>query len=125
MNSINSSGLYVVTLNNIKPISVNSHDKRIADKCIKVTKNNCKFGKANNFHIRRNNYFKTFGEENVNFHPIATINTELLSTVEKLVLQKLDSYRLRGLSGRKTEWLKSISLKKIKDIALDVLKNNS
>ena len=67
------SGLYIVTLNNEYPISVNRQDPRIADKAIKVTNENCKFGKAKDLIARRKNYFKTFDEENVNFKPIALI----------------------------------------------------
>ena len=34
------SGIYIVTLNNEEPISVNAQDQRIAHKAIKVTKAN-------------------------------------------------------------------------------------
>jgi hypothetical protein len=40
------SGIYIVTLNNPHPISVNANDRRVADRAIKVTKDNCKVGKA-------------------------------------------------------------------------------
>ena len=61
------SGIYIVTLNNEEPISVNANDPRIAHKAIKVTRTNCKFGKARNLKAREKYYFKTFGEHNVNF----------------------------------------------------------
>ena len=38
------SGLYIVTLNNSKPISANADDPRRADTAIKVNNENCKFG---------------------------------------------------------------------------------
>jgi hypothetical protein len=37
-----TSGLYIVTLRNDEPISVNANDPRIADKAIKVTRANCR-----------------------------------------------------------------------------------
>ncbi len=40
------SGIYIVTLNNSEPISVNADDPRYAQTSIKVTRHNCKFGKA-------------------------------------------------------------------------------
>jgi len=121
---INGSGLYIVTLNNDIPISVNAHDKRISDKCIKVTKQNCKFGKANNFELRRKNYFKTFSEKNVNFIPIARVKLEDLPLIEKMVLQNLDIYRMAGITGRKNEWLENISFEGVHEIALETLKNS-
>ena len=123
MTAINGSGLYIDTLNNEIPISVNAHDKRIADKCIKVTKQNCKFGKANNFELRRKNYFKTFNEKNVNFIPIARVKLEELPIIEKMILQKLDAYRMRGNTGRKNEWLENISFERVKEVALETLKS--
>lgn len=124
MSSINGSGLYIVTLNNDIPISVNAHDKRIANKCIKVTKQNCKFGKANSFESRRKDYFKTFSERNVNFIPIARVKFEELLFIEQMVLQKLDTYRMMGTSGRKNEWLENISFESVREITLETLKNS-
>jgi len=121
MSSVSGSGLYIVTLNNEIPISVNAHDKRIADKCIKVTKQNCKFGKANNFESRRKNYFKTFGEKNVNFIPIARIKSDELPIIEQLILQNLDEYRMKGRTGRKNEWLENISYDSVKEIVMETL----
>lgn len=121
MSSVSGSGLYLVTLNNEIPISVNAHDKRIADKCIKVTKQNCKFAKANNLESRRKNYFKTFGENNVNFIPIAHVKFDELPIVEQLVLQNLDEYRMKGTTGRKNEWLENISSESVKKIVIETL----
>lgn len=70
MTSNLKSGIYIVTLNNDQPISVNANDPRIADKAIKVTKKNCKIGKAKDLIDRKKNYFKVFGEHNVNFRPV-------------------------------------------------------
>ena len=67
------SGIYLVTLLNEIPISVNAHDPRIAHKGIKVDKTNCKIGKAKNLEAREKNYFKTFKEDNVNFRLLASV----------------------------------------------------
>ena len=97
------SGLYIVTLNNEHPISVNAQDPRVAHKAIKVTKKNCKFGKAKALEGRRKNYYKTFGEDNVNYSPIVRmIDIEI---AEKAILSKLNDHRIRGRTGRMNEWL--------------------
>jgi len=113
------SGIYIVTLNNSEPISVNAQDPRIAHKAIKVTKANCKFGKAKNLKGREKNYFKTFGEHNVNFIPVALV--EDFAQAEKTVLARLDQYRIRGRTGRKNEWLEGIKSEDVLRIVLDAL----
>ena len=119
MNKSSESGLYIVTLNNNNPISVNAQDPRIANKAVKVTKVNCKFGKAKSLEKRRKNYFKTFGEKNVNFIPIILLDE--IEIAEKMVLKKLDDYRMRGRTGRKNEWLEGISAQEVEKIILDSL----
>lgn len=101
------SGLYIVTLNNYHPISVNANDPRIADKAIKVTRANCKFGKARELDVRRKNYEKTFGSEHVQFTPLAVLQD--IAVAEKAIFGKLDPYRIRGRTGRKNEWLEGIA----------------
>ncbi len=113
------SGIYIVTLNNSEPISVNAQDCRIAHKAIKVTKPNCKFGKAKSLKVREKNYFKVFGEHNVKFMPVALI--EDISQAEKVILARLDPYRIRGRTGRKNEWLEGISHLDVLRIAIDTL----
>ena len=113
------SGLYIVTLNNEHPISVNAQDPRIADKAIKVTKQNCKFGKAKVLEGRRKNYYKTFGEENVNYFPVVRMDD--IEIAEKAVLAKLDDYRLRGRTGRKNEWLEGIEPNQILTVVISTL----
>ena len=100
-------GVYVVTLTNAHPISVNADRPAIADRCIKVTRENCKFGKARDLHVRRGNYVKTFGAGNVRFHPLAAVDNPEL--VEAIVGTTLWQYRIRGTSGRPNEWLAAIS----------------
>jgi hypothetical protein len=100
------AGLYIVTLNNTMPISVNANDHRIASKCITVTSENCKFGKAKNLAVRARNYEKVFGPENVNFFPI--VELENIALAERTVLAQLSQWRIRGRTGRKNEWLAGI-----------------
>jgi hypothetical protein len=117
------SGLYIVTLNNSEPISVNANDPRIADKAIKVTRANCKFGKAKNLRVREKNYFKVFGEHNANFMPVALV--EDIVQAEKTILAKLDAYRMRGKTGRKNEWLEGITSQEVLQIVLHTLNEQS
>ena len=113
------SGIYIVTLNNNEPISVNANDPRVAHKAIMVTKANCKFGKAQNLKAREKNYINVFGVQNVNFTPVALI--EDIALAEKAVLERLDSYRIRGRTGRKNEWLEGIDEKDVLELALHTL----
>lgn len=118
----NVSGLYIVTLNNEDPISVNANDKRKADRCILVNKSNLKFGKAKCLHTRQKNYFKTFGKENVNYHPIALL--EDVGRAEDLILEKVLEYRLKGRTGRLNEWMVNITKEQLILIIVSTLEEN-
>jgi hypothetical protein len=113
------TGLCIVTLNNVAPISVNANDPRIASKCITVTSANCKFGKAKNLAVRARNYQKVFGAENVNFFPI--VELENIALAERTALTQLAQWRVRGRSGRKNEWLVGISPTEVARIVLAAL----
>jgi len=113
------AGIYIVTLNNDQPISVNANDPRIADKAIKVTKKNCKIGKAKDLASREKNYFKVFGECNVNFRPVVKMLE--IDAAEKAILARLDQYRIRGKTGRKNEWLQDIEPGELLGVALNAL----
>ena len=113
------SGLYIVTLNNEHPISVNAQDLRIAHKAIKVTKENCKIGKAKDIEGRRKNYYKTFGVENVNYFPIVRMTD--IAVAERAILEKLNDYRIRGRTGRRNEWLEEIQPSQVFEIAINTL----
>jgi hypothetical protein len=113
------TGLYIVTLNNTVPISVNANDPRIASKCITVTSANCKFGKARNLAVRARNYEKVFGAANVNFFPIVAL--EDIAAAERMVLGELSQWRIRGMSGRRNEWLADIAPKELERIVLATL----
>lgn len=114
------SGLYLVTLNNEEPISVNASDPRIAHKATKVTKANCKFGRAKNLAVREKRYFKDFGEHNVNFKPL--VQLEEIDIAEKAILKCLDNYRIRGRTGRKNEWLENINPEAVEATVFSTLK---
>ena len=108
------AGLYIVSLKNDDPISVNANDPRIADKAIKVTKANCKFGKAKNLARRKKNYDKVVGQHNVTFKPLVIM--EEIDEAEKAILKMLGEYRIRGRTGRKNEWLENINPSEVKQI---------
>jgi hypothetical protein len=114
-----AAGIYIVTLNNDAPISVNAHDPRVANRAIAVTRANCKFGKARNLAARKANYERTFGVDNVNFFPIAEV--EDISTVERRVLSRLRDFRVRGVTGRKNEWLIGITPAEIEQAVIAIL----
>lgn len=114
------AGVYIVTLVNEHFISVNADRPAIAERCIKVNREHCKFGKALNLQTRRGNYFKTFGVEHVGFHPIAAV--EQPAVIESLVASRLFPYRMRGLTGRPNEWLSGISPLEVEATILAALK---
>ena len=111
--------MYIVTLNNYEPISVNAQDPRIADQAIEVTRANIKVGKAKSLLRRSRNYDKTFGAKNVNF--IAVAETDQIQEAERAILSKVDVFRMRGRKGRKNEWLEGLSPKVALDLLLDAL----
>ena len=116
------SGLYLVALKNQEPISVNAHDPRIAERCIKVNRLNCKVGKAANLSGRERNYWKTFGAENVIFIPIAYVQE--FAAAERVALERLSQWRVRGRSGRKNEWLWGIKPDEVIGLVLAALSDS-
>jgi hypothetical protein len=114
-------GLYIVTLNNEEPISVNAHDPRIAHRCIHVSRLNCKLGKARSLAKRRLNYIRTFGAGNVNFRPIAV--TDDIGRAERLVLVALRAWRIGGRAGRGNECLEGIEPAEAARVVLSALEN--
>lgn len=109
------SGLYFVTLRNLEPISVNRGNRRIEHRCIRVNRENCKFGKARDFARRRAGYLRVFGAENVSF--VALFGTEDVANAERAVLAELAPWRMRGRSGRRNEWLAGIAPGEVECIA--------
>lgn len=112
-------GIYVVEMLNDEPISVNADRPAISERCIKVTRLNCKYGQAVNLARRERDYYKTFGANNVRFRFFAA--TPHHSIIENLVGQRLIAYRMRGASGRLNEWLHGISAQEVEDIVKEVL----
>lgn len=110
---------YHIPNNQAQSESINAQDPRYAEIVYKANHKNVKVGKAKSLKDRMDNYFKTFGEENVNFHPI--IITEKIKEAEKTVMKELDSYRVRiPVSHRKTEWLLGIT----RDEAIEIVVKN-
>lgn len=101
------SGLYLVTLHNETPISVNANDPRIAPRCIHVTREHCKVGKARRLDARKRNYDAVFGVHNVAFRVLARLPD--IGPAERAILARLDPWRVRGLTGRRNEWLAGIA----------------
>jgi hypothetical protein len=118
---MSTSGLYIVTLNNEESIGVNANDPRYAATCLRVNRDNCKFGKAHNFDARRKNYEKTFKKENVNFFPIVAVAD--CGTAEKIVLAQLRTWRVRHVNGRIHEWLVGISPHDLEQLIIATLNN--
>jgi hypothetical protein len=104
---------------NDEPISVNADRPVISERCIKVTRLNCKYGQAVNLARRERDYYKTFGANNVRFRFFAA--TPHHSIIENLVGQRLIAYRMRGTSGRLNEWLQGISAQEVEAIVKEVV----
>jgi len=113
------SGIYLVTLTNTEPLSVNGDRIRIAERCIKVTSDNCKVGKAQDLAARARGYYKTFGSHHVRFEALAIVENP--SIAENAILAKLAPYRIRGKTGRYNEWLENISADEVRATATDIL----
>lgn len=114
-----SPGVYVVELLNEEPISVNADRPLIADRCIRVTRANCKYGQAKNLARRQLDYEKTFGAENVRFRYFAV--TSHYASVEAAVGIRLMRYRIRGARGRLNEWLQGIGAEAVETVVKEVL----
>lgn len=112
-------GIYIVSLKNKEFISVNNHDIRRKDKSIKVNYLNCKIGESKKLQKRKEDYFLTFGETNVEFEIIAFVNNA--KTLEKSILNELKSFQIISKFGKRNEWLKGITPKEVKEIATDHL----
>jgi hypothetical protein len=112
-------GLYIVTVDCDEPISVNASDLRIAENCIKITRHNCKFGRAKNLLARYRNYQKTFTPHNVNFRVVALLVD--INAAEAACAQQFKQWRLRGRTGRLNEWLTGIDPAEVKEIVIETL----
>jgi hypothetical protein len=113
-------GLYIVTVDCEEPISVNASDLRIADKCIAITRANCKFGLARNLRGRCRSYLKTFHPHPVTFRVIALLDE--INDAEAACAAKLKPWRVRGRTGRLNELLSTISPGEVEQIVIDALR---
>ena len=113
-----------MALNNQQPISTNAADPRIADRCGRVNREHCKFGRAQDFARHRGNYEDTFGAHNVNFFPLAALAEADLAVAERCVLQQLTAYKIRGPSGYRLEWLTGIRPEQVISVAREALHAN-
>lgn len=116
------SGIYLVTLRNEEPISVNANDPRIAARCIHVTRAHCKVGKARRLDVRRRNYDAVFGAHNVEFRVLARLDD--IGRAERAILARLDAWRMRGRTGRRNEWLAGIAPAEVEAHVLAVLREH-
>ena len=116
------AGLYIVTLNNKRRISVNAGDPRRADRCIKVNYKNCKFGRAESFSKRYRNYVKHFGQKYISLFPLAEVTDT--AAAEQVILKALSCWRIKGRCGRKNEWLEGISVLDVRRLAFNTLRSN-
>ena len=114
-------GVYIVQLLNEEPMPVDQDPRRVKN-CPRVNWDNVKVGMAENLARREKNNFGTFGELNVVFEPLALVeHVAAAKEVESLALDRLDPYRMRGRSGRPTEWLEGISYEDAKAAVLVAL----
>ncbi len=115
------SGIYIVTLTNPHPISVNAQNRKLAERCITVTSANCKVGRARSFQVRERNYWRTFGQQHVMLRPIALMRDPRIA--ERVILAALREWRIRGRYGRLTEWLEGICAADAERIAVGAMRS--
>jgi hypothetical protein len=113
-------GLYIVTVDCDEPISVNASDARIANRCITINRENCKFGRAKNLRSRYHSYQNTFSPHSVNFRVVALVDD--FKEAEGACATKLQPWRVRGPTGRLNEWLSGISPAGVEAIVMQTLK---
>ena len=114
-------GVYVVEMLNEEPISVNADRSQIANRCISVTRANCKYGKAKNLRRRQRDYEKTFGTEIARFRYYAV--TPHYANIETMVGARLLHYRIPGTTGRLNEWLQGISSESVEALVREILES--
>lgn len=115
-------GIYLVTLLNEQPISVNANHPKIAARCIKVCRIHCKVGRAKDLDRRERNYRAVFGAENVVFERLATMTS--IGPAERAVLEVLRPWRMRGPTGRLNEWLEGIEPAVVRRLVMEVLRES-
>jgi len=105
--NLEDSGIYIVCLTNKIKISNYAGDKRREHRGTPVGLGNFKVGKAKVLKTRRKDYFKTFGEHHVEFIP--QFNTADIDNIEQKIKAALKNYRIKGINGRRLEWMENIT----------------
>ena len=118
---MNSSGLYLVTLASDELISTQAHDVRKTATALKVNSENIKLGRARLLAGLEEDYIKTFGKGNPTLHPIVKVELKYLEAASQLAKIALWSYRVRSPRGRRTEWVKGIGFKDVRQLILNEL----
>ena len=119
-------GLYLVTLNNETPISVNAGDHRVAQRAIQVRRGDIKVGKSENLTRRHGNYVRNFGRDHVNFSVLAYIpgGKSDRDRAESVVFECFRPFRIRGVTGRLNEWMTGVSASGARAMALEALRDS-
>ncbi|MFU2487151.1 hypothetical protein [Thauera sp. WH-1] len=119
-------GLYLVTLNNETPISVNAGDHRVAQRAIQVRRGDIKVGKSEHLTKRHGNYVRNFGRDHVNFSVLAYIpgGKSDRDRAESVVFECFRPFRIRGTTGRLNEWMNGVSASDARAMALEALRDS-
>lgn len=107
MSIFNDTGIYVVRIHATEPMPVTLYHKHV-DICARIDNTNVKVGKSNNMTARRRDYCKVFGEDRVEFIPIALVNPT--QPAETAILRHLKVNRKRSPKGGMLDWLEDIQL---------------
>jgi len=110
------SGLYIVWVDcDDAPID---NDPRRKDP-LRISRINCKFGRAKNLRARYRNYLDVFDKHSVTFKVIAIL--EDINAAETICVRRLAEFRMRGRSGRRHEWLANVSPSQVEEIVREAL----
>jgi hypothetical protein len=98
------SGLYIVSVD-CDDAAIDRDPRRTNP--LRVSRRNCKFGRAKNLRARYRNYLDVFEGYAVTFKVIALLDD--IGRAESACVRRLKPFRMRGPSGRPHEWLGGIS----------------
>jgi hypothetical protein len=109
-------GLYVVSVD-CDDAPIDTDPRR--PNCLRISRRNCKFGRAKNLRARYKNYLGVFEGYPVTFKVIAVLSD--INGAESACMKRLADFRSLGTTGRRHEWLLGISPTEVEEIACDVL----
>jgi len=98
-------GIYVARILSDTPIPV-TRDPQYIETCARVDKLNIRVGKASNLSDRQRDYWKDFGEENVEFIPVAILQD--IQPAESAILRHFEGHRKCSPQGAPMNWLENI-----------------